>query len=196
MSSSKMSVLDPPALSAGAPPTEQLDLRELYAEHADLIWANLYRMGVREPDLPDMLQEVLIVVHRRRGSYDPSASLRGWIAAICRKVASGYRRRAHRRRERLSPAPAAQQTNDHTPEHEVRARQDQERLAALLDRLEPEARAVLVMFEIEELSCAEIADALGVPVGTVHSRLHNARKRLRRAFRQLELVESAGRKTR
>lgn len=196
MSGSKMTVLDPPALSARAPSRDALDLRELYADHADLIWANLYRMGVREPDLPDMLQEVLIVVHRRQGSYDPEASLRGWIAGICRKVASGYRRRAHRRRESLSPEPAAQQPDHRTPEHEVRAREDQARLAGLLDKLDPEARAVLVMFEVEELSCAEIADALGIPTGTVHSRLHNARKRLRKAFRQLELVESAGRKAR
>ncbi len=51
----------------------------------------------------------------------------------------------------------------------------------MLDELDLERRAVFVMYEIDELPCEQIAAMIGVPVGTVHSRLHAARKEFQRA---------------
>ena len=59
--------------------------------------------------------------------------------------------------------------------------QARRQLQAILDEMDLARRAIFVMFEIDELSCDEIAATLGIPVGTVYSRLHHARKEFARA---------------
>ena len=74
----------------------------IHAEHGDFVWRSLQRLGVRDADLDDMLQEVFIVVHRKLDSFDHSSRIRTWLFGICLRVAAGYRRSARFRREELS----------------------------------------------------------------------------------------------
>ena len=69
------------------------------------------------------------------------------------------------------PAPAWRR-----PDQEASDREQLERAERVLGRMSPVKRTVFVMFELEGLSCQEIADELGLPVGTVYSRLHSARQ--------------------
>ena len=156
-------------------------LEQIHHEHAERVWRNLHRMGVPEADLPDMLQEVFVVVHRRLDSFDSRAKVSTWLYEICRRVASNYRRRAHVRREKPSDEPR-ERAHHETPEAAMVARHRRRLLHALLDELDVDRRAVLVMFELEELSCPDIAAQLGIPVGTVHSRLHQARGELKQIW--------------
>ena len=153
---------------------------EIFEQHASYVWANLHRMGVRSADLPDLLQEVFVVVHRRLDSYDPAVRVTTWLYGICLRVAAAHRRRAHVRREEIVAAPPEPGRVLRTPEDDAVARDEAERLRGWLADLDAAKRAVFVMYEIEEWSCAEIAEHLGVPLGTVHSRLHHARRALRR----------------
>lgn len=158
-------------------------LEQIHDEHAERVWRNLYRMGVAEADLPDMLQEVFVVVHRRLDSFDGRSKVSTWLYEICRRVASNYRRSAHVRREK--PVDSQRERAHHeTPEAAAIARHRRRVLHALLDELSVDHRAVLVMFELEELSCPDIAAQLGVPVGTVHSRLHHARNEIKRVWKR------------
>jgi RNA polymerase sigma-70 factor, ECF subfamily len=157
---------------------EKLDVAGIYAKHASFLWKSLFRMGVSQADLPDVLQEVLLVVHRRLDSFDGSCRLTTWLFAICLCVASTARRGQRRRREDPMD-PSAQssalvESND--PERCALALEARRALNWALDGLDPEKRAVLVMFELEGISCAEIAQLLGVPRGTVFSRLSSARQ--------------------
>ncbi len=77
-------------------------------------------------------------------------------------------------------------TSDDGPEEAAQHRQAQARLAEVLDSMDLEKRAVFVMFEIDELPCEEIATMMGVPIGTVHSRLYSARKAFREALARLD----------
>lgn len=158
----------------GPVPVATLTVSDLYKLHADFVWASLHRLGVRSADVPDMTQEVFLVVHRRLDSWDPQSRMTTWLFGICLKVAAGYRRRAWFRRERPGEAPDA--ASPGTPEEDTLAADARRRLSLVLDTLPPDRRAIFVMFELEERSCAEIAELFGVPVGTVHSRLHAARK--------------------
>ena len=64
-----------------------------------------------------------------------------------------------------------------------------------MNELDPDKRSVLVMFEVEERSCEEIADLCGIPVGTVHSRLSHARKSFRAVMdRWMKREERGGRR--
>ncbi len=165
-----------------------LDVATIYAQHAQFLWRNLSRAGVPDGDLPDALQEVLLVVHRRLESFDGSSLLTTWLFGICLRIASTARRSRRRRREdTLDPSKSEHRLVEaHNPEELAVARDAKRRLNEALDRLEPEKRAVLVMFELEGLSCAEIAELAGIPKGTVFSRLASARHTFLLALQRLE----------
>jgi RNA polymerase sigma-70 factor (ECF subfamily) len=87
-------------------PTPKLDFDTVFAESSPLVWRTLDRLGVAKADLPDVCQEVFVIVHRRLGDYDGRASVRAWIYGICVRQAADYRKRAHRRYEQLGEPPA------------------------------------------------------------------------------------------
>lgn len=160
---------------------------EVYERHADFVWASLARLGVARDDLPDQLQEVFLVVHRRLDSYDGSCAVTTWLFGICLRAASDHRRRAWRRREHVGDAPVEEQPGSTaaTPEDDVSGRQARAQLDEILDELDIDKRAVFVMFEIDEMSCDEIADVQGIPVGTIYSRLSAARKEFQKAIARM-----------
>lgn len=151
----------------------------IYDNHAQFVWLTLQRMGIWPSDLEDACQDVFIVVHRRLHTYDREAKLTAWLFGICLKVAAAYRRRAHRSKEQLTnEEPAGVEHEGQSPEARAAANQFRQRMQTWLDRLDLEHRAVFVMFEIDGMPCDEIAGQLGIPVGTVYSRLHHARRDL------------------
>jgi RNA polymerase sigma-70 factor (ECF subfamily) len=164
-----------------------LDVTSIHRDHADFLWASLHRLGVRSADLEDALQEVLVVVHRRLGSYDRQSRITTWLFGICLRVAAAQRRRASTRREELgSDARARREPSDAPSPEDIALENDaRRRLDAVLDAMDPEKRAIFVMFEIESIACSDIADMLGVPIGTVHSRLYAARKDFEKSVARL-----------
>jgi RNA polymerase sigma-70 factor (ECF subfamily) len=178
MSRSVPTVLPAPARAA-------LDVAEVYEAEADFVWRCLHRLGVHERDLPDLMQEVFVIVHRQRARYDHARPLRAWLFGIAAGLARNYRRRAFRRFESLSGAsPEARDTAD--PEQALDAQRRRQRGERVLAELDPEQRAVFVMFEVEAMSGKAIAELLDVPLGTVHSRLHAARKALLAVLEEVE----------
>ncbi len=164
-------------------PLGRVDARGIYLEHGPFLWRSLQRLGVRGADLEDVMQEVLLVVHRRADSFDPSrARITTWLFGICLRVARGYQRRQQRRRESPADPPPEERYDAETPETELGRRDAQRRLLAALDAMSIEKRAAFVLFELEGLSCDEIAELMSVPVGTVHSRIHAARDIFKRAL--------------
>ncbi len=176
-------------------------LTQIAEREAEFLWLTLQRLGVRPADCKDVMQDVLMVVHRKLHTYDGRAPLRAWLYGICVGEASNHRRRAWVRRERpFEPSDSvidthADRTNDMDPERALVARQQQARFDAMLDELDPEKRAVLVMYEVEELSCEQIAATHGIPVGTVHSRLHAARKAFRAVLARWTKRDASGERT-
>ncbi len=166
------------------PHTEELTVTAVYAAHAGFVWASLQRLGVRPSDLDDMLQEVFVIVHQRLHTFDHSSKVTTWLYGVCLRAASDYRRRAWRRHEHVGDTPVEERPGSTTtsPEDDAVGRQARARLDAILDELDVDKRAVFVMFEVEELGCDEIAAIVGVPVGTVHSRLFAARKQFEKSL--------------
>lgn len=180
--------------TANARPDVALDAADVYAAHGGFVWASLQRLGVRPHDLDDVLQEVFMIVHQRLHTFDHSSKLTTWLFGVCLRAASDYRRRAWRRREHVGDTAleGLPGSNTTTPEDDAVGRQGRERLDEVLDALDVEKRAVFVMYEVEELSCDEIAAIVGVPVGTVHSRLFTARKQFEKALARLNLRDAHG----
>ena len=162
-------------VSATATLAEQLRL--LFEEHSPFVWRSLRRLGVLPADLDDMVQEVFLVVYQRMGDYQERNRMRSWLYAICLHVANAQRRRISRRREHVTHEP---------PEGRLAATQlqrveDREALAfgqKLLELLPPDQREVFVLYEVEHIPMAEIAEAAGIPLYTAYSRLRIARQRI------------------
>jgi RNA polymerase sigma-70 factor (ECF subfamily) len=179
------------ARSAPADDVYALTLADVYATQTTFIWKTLHRLGVREPHIEDVFQEVLLVVFKRLPTYNGSSALTTWLFAICFRVASDYRNRAHMRREMaVSDIGTAAVDLGRSPEEELHRREAETRLLGILDGLTLDQRAVFVMFEIDGLRCEEIATMMGVPIGTVHSRLHWARKSFARALKRLHEADA------
>jgi RNA polymerase sigma-70 factor (ECF subfamily) len=164
-----------------------LDAAAVHARYAEFVWLSLQRLGALDADIEDVLQEVFVVVHRRLDSFDGSSRLTTWLFGICMRVMAAYRRRAYRRREQsVAELPESAMSSERDPHESLVAREARARLLAALDRMDLERRAVFVMFELDDMSCDEIAEILGVPVGTVYSRLHAARKEFQKALARLD----------
>jgi RNA polymerase sigma-70 factor (ECF subfamily) len=130
-------------------------------------------------------QEVFVVVHRRLSSFDGRSKLTTWLFGICLHLAQRQRRRAYLRFEFLYAEPP-ERVDPSTPEARYAEEESRRNLERLLEKLSPERRATFVLFEVEGMSCEEIAELTSVPVGTVYSRLHLARKQVRQAALRLQ----------
>jgi len=141
-------------------------------------------------------QEVFLQVYRQLGRFEGRSSLKTWIYRIAVNQCHNRRRFWHRRRRdreeglEAVPAEAAGAGGGSSPYEEARLGERARRVQAALLQLSFEHRLVLVLREVEGLTCEEVAAALGVPEGTVKSRLSRAREAMR--LRLLGLVEEGG----
>jgi RNA polymerase sigma-70 factor (ECF subfamily) len=174
-------------------PDDRLTLLEVHDRYADFVWRSLQRLGVRNEELDDALQDVFVVVHKKLATFRGDARLTTWLYAIALRVAHTARRRAGRRPTAVESEDAALDVVDPRgdPEADAVEREGRRHLLRVLSAMNPAKRAVLVMFEIERLQADAIAEQLGIPVGTVYSRLHAARADFERAARRLREREEA-----
>ena len=161
---------------AGLAPGGLPDFAAVYAAHFGYVWTCLRRLGVWERDLDDAVHDVFLVVHRRRDAFDASRPLKPWLAGIATRVASEFRRRAQHRHENVSDDGEIRAVSTH-PSPEGIAVDAQRRALVLLalDALSFDRRTVLVLHDIDGHAMPEIAEALGVSVNTLYSRLRAAR---------------------
>ncbi|MGZ3428042.1 MAG: RNA polymerase sigma factor [Polyangia bacterium] len=157
-----------------------MELHEFAAElypHAHLLQRLARRWGGGDAD--DLVQETFLRALAARHRYEVGSNGRAWLCRIlCNLAISERRRRARDERLRarvIAMSPVAPPREPEPPPL------DEAQLAAALAALQPAERRILELAEIQEMSYREIARALGCPVGTVMSRLHRARRRLRQA---------------
>jgi RNA polymerase sigma-70 factor (ECF subfamily) len=162
----------------------------LVALHEGMVLDLSTRLLSDPEEAKDLAQEVFIQVYRMLGRFEGRSSLKTWIYRIvlnrCRNRLRFWRRR---RRDRSSPidelqprqeAQLAARGQGETPLDSLERAETSARVQAALGRLSFDHRAILLLREADDLSCAQIASALGVREGTVKSRLARAREALRR----------------
>jgi RNA polymerase sigma-70 factor, ECF subfamily len=162
-----------------------LEFRRIFDGHAATVSRTLRYLGVPEPDLLDAAQEVFLVVNRRFREFEGRSTLSTWIRQICLRVALSHRRRRGRRREDIveQPPDAGVEAEQHSG---LERREDRARLNRLLDALDDDQRAVIVLYEIELLPMREVAETVGCPLQTAYSRRKAALERLRAAMNEGE----------
>lgn len=170
------------------------EFRAIYDAHVDFVWRSLRRLGVRQSDAMDQAQKVFLTAHSKLPEFQGRARLRTWLFAICQRVASDYRRSAPLRREVTTDAAEIDVVGAGPGVDRSEARQKLQLAQAILQKLPEAQREVFVLFEVEELSGEEIAELLGIAVGTVRSRLRLARETFSREIKRWTAAQSRGRK--
>ncbi|NUO54989.1 MAG: RNA polymerase sigma factor [Polyangiaceae bacterium] len=163
-----------------------LTLRAIYDEHVSFVWRALRRLGVRESDLPDAVQDVFLVVHRKLPEFEGRSKMTTWLFGIAMRVARDRMRLAHVRRQ-VGDEEAVLAYVDENADVAAQAerRQAVEILESILDALPMEQRAVFTLFELDGMSGEAIAELLEIPLGTVYSRLRLAREAFQRSVTRL-----------
>lgn len=156
------------------PPPSSDRLRTLFDAHFDFVWRSLRRLGVPELTVDDAAQEVFLVLSRRLAEVDVGRE-KSFLFATAVRVASTSRR-AQARRGEHEDASAHELVDEGPSPSELVDRQSARRmLDRVLDALDVDLRAVFVLYELEEMTMAEIATTLVLAPGTVASRLRRAR---------------------
>jgi RNA polymerase sigma-70 factor (ECF subfamily) len=137
-------------------------------------WARA--LGGLNADVEDIAQEVFLVARRKLEDFD-GRHPRAWLYGITRRAVSDYRRRAWVRRV-LHPLEGLFDVagQEPSPSEVLQKRQAEKVLTSILDGMSSVRRAAFILYEIEGYSGEEIAELEGVPVKTVYTRLHYARK--------------------
>jgi RNA polymerase sigma-70 factor (ECF subfamily) len=165
----------------GPPPS----LRTVFDEHAQYVIRSLRHLGIKEADVEDVAQEVFVTVHRKLPEFEGRSKLRTWLYAICLRVASDHRRRAYVVRERVTDSPPVD-TGERTGAEPDLHLESRGFVQQLLEGIDDDKRAVLVLYEIEGLTMREVAEVVGCPIQTAYSRLHAGRELLRAAWERAE----------
>ncbi len=176
-------------LSSAEAESKEASFEQVYTDHADDVARWITHLVGPTADVEDLAHDVFAIALRRWSSFRGDARPRTWLYRIALNVARNHRR--WRRLRRLLPLDDLTTAGHAHPAPDadvtLSSRQDAERVHRLLDLLSEKDRTVLVMFELEELSGAEIAELLSIRINTVWVRLHRARQ----AFTRV-VAESGG----
>jgi RNA polymerase sigma-70 factor (ECF subfamily) len=190
---------DGPKVSA---PGRELDFAVLYDDWFGEVYRWLRALGAPERDREDLAQEVFLVVRRRLHAFD-GRNVAGWLYQIARRQVVRHKRLAWVRRvlgrSAIEPAdvapghegaPALAGAAAPSPLAALEAKERRALLGRLIAGLSEKRRAVLVMFEVDGYSGEEIAEILDVPINTVWTRLHHARRDFLEALAEARAEEA------
>ncbi len=182
--------------AAFEPVTEKILAEQPFLSHL------AYRLARRRADADDLVQETLLRAYNARDRFQTGTSMRAWLATILRRLFLTSAIKAKRRATQtntdageiiqISGATARPSTDPLTYEQTLEHVEDC--LKGALERLPTNYHGPFVMFALDGLSYAEIAEQLRIPVGTVMSRIHRARQRLK--ARLAECEQSTGERRR
>jgi len=154
-------------------------MQQLYEQCADNVYGLMVRMVGRQ-DADDLTQQVFLKMFRKLDQFNGQSKLETWLYRLASNEALQHLRRSKRR----STAPLVTEPATDDPDS-IGEAEEAELLETAMTQLEPELRAILILKEQQNLSYREIAESIGIPEGTVGSRLNRARKVLRQELSQL-----------
>ena len=178
----------------------QQDFAVLFERYRADVLRHLRRIHRHDEDAADVTQEVFLRLWRSAGQWRGDGPLLAWLLRIATNLALNHIRSVRRRREQpLQPPPTMEgEAEDDTrvpewmidastlPPDEVLALAERRRLLrGLVTRLPEDRRTVIRLIYDGQLNTRQAATELGIPEGTVKSRIHHARKQIARSWRDL-----------
>ena len=156
------------------------------APYIDHMYCLAYRFTNSTPAAEDLVQDVLIKVYRMRKQFTDLDQPKPWLARVLYREFVDRWRREKRGAVNFSTLDAEDEgrtweIEDETvnPEREVAGSQLQQQLVEALDELNPDQRTLVMLHDVEGYTLDELSVVLSLPIGTVKSRVHRARAKLR-----------------
>jgi RNA polymerase sigma-70 factor (ECF subfamily) len=166
------------------------DFEEGALEHLDALFGAALRLTRNENEAQDLVQDALVRAYRFQHHFEPGTNLKAWLLRILTNTFINHYRRSARERRVLDHEEGAPVGDGVMSRAAMRSLTDSTAVAqegllraeivAAIDSLPEDYRLMIVLADIEELAYKEIAETLSVPIGTVMSRLHRARKLLQK----------------
>jgi len=176
--------LQAPVRVAGAMPRADARLRRVVSEHVGLVWRVLRRAGLTPADAEDASQDVFWVLAQRIDGV-PERAQRSFLVSTALRVASDRKRSKWHRSVSSGLDAEARASDAALPDEALELRRAGALLDEALETLEASDRAVFILADLEQMTRAEVAQALRIPEGTVASRLRQARTAFEASVRRL-----------
>jgi RNA polymerase sigma factor (sigma-70 family) len=167
----------------------------LLRAHNRKIYSLCYRFTGRTGEAEDLTQEIFIKVFQTLKSFDQAqGTFTTWLTRVARNHLVDHYRRTKRDRATSSldddeaGEVKARPSPDASPSAAVESRERRELIQAGLDRLSPDLREAVILRDLQDLDYDEIAQVLGVPQGTVKSRINRGRLELARVLKRMDLM--------
>ena len=175
-------------LLVAPPPAEMVrkdPVLEAYKQEITYVFHTLRWLGALPQEVEDLAQEVFIALRRSWSHYDSSRPIRPYLFGVAFRVVS-MQRRKRKREAVLARLEIQGQIPD--PDELVQAKQARAIVLRALEAVPLRRRAVLVMYDLDEVPMGEVAAALSIPLFTAYSRLRKARTELEAAIRKIAKV--------
>jgi len=175
-------------------PTEQAEFERLARQFDREIYNYALRLTRNREDAVDLAQDALVNAFRAFGRFRPGSNFKAWMYRILTNAyIDKYRKKASGPKTvLLGDANVEYELGDSSseaprefqPESALFAKIPDQEIREALDALAEEYRGVVILCDVEEMSYEEAAQTLGIPTGTVRSRLHRGRKAMRKALHE------------
>lgn len=181
----EVSGLEVPSAAESVDRTERE--RAFLRAHMPTIWRFLRRLGCSPEDADDATQEVFVIAVRKLDQIEPDKE-RGYLYAVALRLASRQRRSLSLRAAKtVHGTDVDDYRSKDLPSDELLGRKEaREALDRILSEMTPELRTTFTLYELEELTMAEIATVTETPIGTVASRLRRAREQFQDAVKRIQ----------
>jgi RNA polymerase sigma-70 factor (ECF subfamily) len=164
------------AAGEGAGFSSPEDFETLYAGYFHHVTRWVRAFGCPAADIDDVAQETFLVARKRFGEF-AAKNAAAWLFVTARHTTRAHRRKAWLRRAVFGdPDLRASEARDDNPVQALEQREARRQMQQILSRMTERRRTTFFLFEIEGYSGAEIAELEGVPLNTVYTRLHHARR--------------------
>ena len=151
------------------------------------IWRIAYRFAATPDDADELTQDIFMRLLTALPAYNPSGALGAWVRQVATNAGIDFYRRRRRAPRMVTDEamPEAPVAASWQPDTIAERREEAARVRRLLDELSPELAEPVILRDLMDLDYPEIAERLGIPLGTVKSRIHRGRRSLARARREL-----------
>lgn len=174
---------------------DQAAWEQVVRQHWRKVFNVAYKFVGKHDEAEDLTQEIFLKIFRSLHTFDRRANFQTWLISVSRNLCIDHYRSVRKERETIDRdvdagdlAPVSRELGPYASlEHDDR----RALLRRALDELPPTLRSAVLLRDIRELSYQEIAEQLGLPEGTVKSRINRGRLELARQIRRLEQMRSA-----
>ncbi len=165
-----------------------MDLNEIIKKNKQNV-KNIIRLITKEEENEDLEQEVYVKVWKNSDRYKEQGSITGWINTIAKNVSKDYLKSAYRKRQDITTSDdnilVLIKDKKSTPENRLIKTERQKQILQAINNLKPKFKEVILLCEVEGYSYEECSKKLKCPLGTIKSRIYNAKKELAEKLKDL-----------